>query len=142
MRTSQGAIKAKERQAEALRLRSQGLDYSSIANKLGLSRSGAHKAVSVALKQLTSEEAKELRQIELSRLDQLQTVFWDKAIDGDLPSAAMILRIQERRAKLCGLDAPSKLVAANVSLNYENMLRELAGMREANPALLNAEETS
>jgi hypothetical protein len=122
-----------QRDAEAARLRSDGLSYQQIADKLGYShRENARRAVSRALLAIVAEPAEDLRALELARLDQMWidvlevlrrehvTVSHGRVIyseetgqpiidDGPVLSAIdRLLRIQDRRAKLLGLDAPSK----------------------------------
>lgn len=46
----------------------------------------------------------EMRQIELQRLDRVFLVAWRQALGGDLQAIDRVLKIQERRAKLYGLD--------------------------------------
>ena len=59
-----------KRQAEALRLRSQGLDYQTIADRLGYrSRSGPWKAVRKACQDVRAEGVEQLRTLEGQRLD-------------------------------------------------------------------------
>ena len=71
----------------------------------------AHRDVKKHLDEIAqtcTEEAEEVRCIELQRLDGLWKVAHDKALKGDLPAIDRCLRIQERRAKLLGLDAPQR----------------------------------
>jgi hypothetical protein len=132
-----------ERDAAAAELRAQGRKYDEIAAELGFADRGeAHHAVQRALQAIVREPAERLRDLELSRLDAMYeaamgvlerqhvTVSNGKVIhfDGaplvdDAPVLAAIdrlLRIQERRAKLFGLDAP-----ARVSVDAENLGREI-----------------
>jgi hypothetical protein len=48
-------------------------------------------------------------ELELERLDELQGAFHERALDGDVPAGALVLKISERRAQLLGLDAPVRL---------------------------------
>lgn len=59
------------RDAEAARLRGQGMGYQAIADQLGISLSTAHDAVQRALRAIRAEGAAEARQLELERLDRL-----------------------------------------------------------------------
>lgn len=69
-----------------------------------------------ALEQQWREEGEEyIRQalpIELRRLETLQAVLWQRALDGELSAVDRWLRIAERRASLCGTDAPKKVMAS------------------------------
>lgn len=122
---------AAQRAGRAAHLRSRGMSYSRIAADLGYGdASAARKACQRALQAIVAEPAEELRQVELIRLDSMWvaalavleakhfTVSQGKLIyngedllEDDAPVLAAIdrlLKIQERRAKLLGLDAPVK----------------------------------
>jgi len=102
-------VKAYERQKEALSLRLVGLSYDAIAERLGFAnRSGAFRAVQAALKKTLQEPADELRTLELERLDSMLLPMMAQAKKGNQGAVDRVLRIMERRAKLLGLDAPTK----------------------------------
>ena len=76
---------------------------------LGLAgRSSAWKIVQRGLQRAPAESAEDLRTLEAARLDALQSAVWQLAIDGDIKATTAVLRIMERRARLLGLDVPSK----------------------------------
>lgn len=127
------------RDAEAARLRVRGLTYRQIADELGMAGPGkAHEAVQRVLKETVQEAADDLRLVELERLDQMyqaalkvletehyavshgKVIYLEEggpplADDGPILAAMdRLLKIQERRAKLLGLDAPTK---ANVTVS-------------------------
>jgi Ni,Fe-hydrogenase III large subunit len=102
-------VKAYERQKEALSLRLVGLSYDAIAERLGFAnRSGSFRAVQAALKKTLQEPADELRTLELERLDSMLLPLMAQAKKGNQGAVDRVLRIMERRAKLLGLDAPTK----------------------------------
>lgn len=106
---NQFAIRAFERQRQALELRKAGVSFEIIADRVGYKdASGAYRAVRAALKKTLQEPADELRMTEVARLDQMLLGLWPKAIKGDTWSVDRVLRIMERRAALLGLDAPVK----------------------------------
>jgi len=97
------------RQAEALRLRAEGHDYQTIADRLGYrSRSGPWRAVRKALADVKAEGVEHLRTLEGQRLDRLLAAVWPKAMSGNVGAVRAALRICDRRARLQGLDAPSR----------------------------------
>lgn len=120
-----------ERDAEAARLRRRGYSYARIAAELGVSRSSAHEAVQRALRAIVEEPAQDVRQLELDRLDEMwqavvkvlearhvtvsngKVVTLDGSpVEDDAPvlnAVDRLLRIQERRSKLLGLDAEKKI---------------------------------
>lgn len=122
--------KITQRDADAANLRARGWTYQRVANELGYSNaSGAFKAVQRALKASVREANDTAITLELDALDAMANAAWEVldrnhitisqgrvvTIDGvpvpdDAPVLAAIdrlLKIQERRAKLRGLDAPT-----------------------------------
>ena len=98
-----------EKERLALEFRKAGFDYPTIAQKLGYANhTGALKAVQRALKRTLREPAADVRALEVSRLDDMHAGLWDRAKRGDTFSVDRVLKIQERRAQLLGLDAPQR----------------------------------
>ena len=138
-----------ERDAEACQLRNIGHTYADIAKALGFNdASAARKAVERALLLTVQEPAAEQRAIQLARLDLLFREAWQvlKAehfahsqgrviMDPNDPTKALVdhgpvlaaintvLKIEERRAKLLGLDAPTRVEAITVDMVEAEMQR-------------------
>lgn len=104
-----------EQRAELVRqaweLRLGGWSHNDIGQKLGLSR----KVVTELLTQHRKEveeyvlaSATEERKEAAERLDALLRSVWTQAKEGDLKAVSTVLSIEERRAKLNGLDAVTK----------------------------------
>jgi transcriptional regulator len=116
-------LSAIEKQLEALEMRKAGLPYQKIANALGYSNhSGARKAVIAAMKKTLREPAEEVRELEIARLDDLINAIWHFRAKPEYLDR--ILKIMERRSKLLGLDAPTKLDTHNdgevvIKVKYE-----------------------
>jgi hypothetical protein len=101
---------AAARRAKAVELRTTGLTYDQIAIELGYANRGTvYRVVSEALKAQTLEAVEELRSLEVERLNSLQVAMWQKAMDGDVPSARAVLRVIMSRCRLLGLDGPGLL---------------------------------
>lgn len=140
------------RDAEACRLRAQNFTYQQIADQLGFASKGnAYGAVQRALRDTVQEPAEELRQLELIRLDELsqaartvmegthyvvdrgQVVEWNGApLVDDGPVLAAIdrlLRVQERRARLLGLDSPQRVSidAQQIGDDIRDLIAALTG---------------
>lgn len=141
-----------ERDAQACRLRVSGCTYQQIADRLGYPhRDLARRAVERALLEIIREPAEQLRQLELERLDEMARIAWsvlytkhlhvsasgkvarhpdtgEVLIDHEPTFAAMdrLLKIGERRAKLLGLDAPTRIEAEVYPRDDIN--REIAGL--------------
>lgn len=126
------------RDAEAAELRSQGQTYQAIADRLGFAnRTNSRRAVERALAATVREAADEVRALQLAQLDRLTrealavlerehlVVSHGRIINGPdgkplmddapvLQAIDRLIRIQERRAKLLGLDAPTKVETWNI----------------------------
>jgi hypothetical protein len=67
-----------------------------------------------------------MRALENARLDRAQTAIWSKVIAGDLASIDVFLRISQRRAKMNGLDEPTRVnLSINVRQEMEQALNQL-----------------
>lgn len=111
-----------ERRDKALALRRSGATYAQIAKELDCSRSTANELFHQALAAIPKENAEAVLKLELERLDRdlrrceaAQDMLEAKVRGGDVKAAKAMAsmmvsscRIQERRAKYLGLDAPTK----------------------------------
>ncbi len=116
-RSTPSTLRTVEKRADAIRLRITGLSYQAIADRLGYNdKSAAFKAVEAGRRELLTEPAEELVQLESIRLD---AMLWNanqildaakEAGDAELVLKCIDrqLRISERRARLHGLDAPTR----------------------------------
>jgi hypothetical protein len=103
-------IKNREQVQRALDLRKEGMTYAEIAAAMACSRTVAYKYVVSGLEELTTslkETAVDVREMELTRLDAIISANWPQR--GSWKNGELILKAMERRAKLLGLDAPTKL---------------------------------
>jgi hypothetical protein len=121
---------AKDQQAAEMRSRS--LTYQQIGDALGMSRQAAHKAVLRAIEDIPKEAAAEALALELEKLDAYErrlfevlekkhlyisrggkVVFHDgEPIEDDtsvIQAISALLRVGDRRAKLLGLNAPTRV---------------------------------
>jgi len=115
-RTAARMLSAAQKQVKALRLRQKGHSYRQIADALGIVPSAAYRMVSAALAEIRAEckeEAIELREIEIAKLDAAEKEAWKRMRGADDADAAKLLNtikaISESRRKLTGLDAPVKV---------------------------------
>jgi hypothetical protein len=138
------------RDARACELRARNMPYSEIAAELGISKSQAYEGVQRALADTVREPADDVRQLELLRLDELAraarevmtgthyVVSQGKVVrltrggaplEDDGPVLAAIdrlLKIQERRARLLGLDSPQR-----VSIEAQQLGDDVRGLIQA-----------
>lgn len=157
--TSAQNCKAKDRQVDALTLRKQGLTYSAIAEKLGVSKGSAVAYVQKALKELAEEcreEAEQVRDLEQIRLDGLYLKSLESLVRAEEIATRLASRspskqadikawsaaeyvilgavkecrgIQERRAKLLGLDAPEQINHSG-TLTWQEVVESACGDRK------------
>jgi hypothetical protein len=104
-------IATQEKRRSALELRKSGLTYEEIGIGLACSTANAHKLVRVAIDGIPRDLAREVLELELARLDAMQSAHWANATAETKPSvkaAGIVLRIMERRAAMLGIDAPKR----------------------------------
>jgi hypothetical protein len=104
-------VQAAQRRQSAVSLRVAGRTYAQIADELGVSKQRAYQAVAEAVAEVNQqcrESAEELRRVECERLDAAQAAIWDKVVGGDLKAVETFLKLATRRARLLGLDAPTR----------------------------------
>lgn len=108
-KTSTATARKLKHQELAIGLRRQGMSYSAIGRKLGLSKSRAHALVQLGLEDAREQiaaHADELRSEEIARLDGMLEKVYAKAARGDLQAVDRVLKISEARRRMLGLDAP------------------------------------
>ncbi|SEF34380.1 hypothetical protein SAMN05421837_107351 [Amycolatopsis pretoriensis] len=97
--------KTAERRRRAVAMRFAGVDYETIAERLGYAgRAAACKDIQRALAPNIAEDAApatdEQRALELMRLDRLQAAAWPAVLKGDLRAIDTVVRIISTRAKI------------------------------------------
>lgn len=123
----------REHQQRALELRLTGMSHRAIAEALGVSdHTTIHKRVKSALNEIIREPAEAVIKMELERLDILLNGLWEQARGGDLQALDRALKIQDRRARYLGLDAPTKTQEVPMSALTDEQLKakwkELTGL--------------
>lgn len=110
---AQRASAAKKR-AQAVALRIAGVDWATIADRVGYRSPGAAcTAVGEALKANLREQdmaVDELRALGLAKVQRLQAAFWPQAIqDKDPKAAKIVLECLRQEARLQGTEAPTRV---------------------------------
>ena len=155
-------LETAERDGEIARLRSTGMSFADIGAQFGISKQAAHQGFKRALAETVREASEDVRVTELARLDRLyqealavleaehlmvQNGRIIRSDDGApllnfaprLGAIDRALKVQERRAKLLGLDAPAKQdvrITDSLDRQIEQLAAELgfmenlAGVRE------------
>lgn len=105
-------LRAAELRVKITDLRKRGLSHRQIADQLGIAFQTSAKHVKRELGLLAkqaAENADEIRQLEVLRLDELLFALWPNRREPRYTDS--ILRVMSRRAELLGLDAPTKVDA-------------------------------
>lgn len=128
-----------DRELKVLELRRAGLTWHRIAEESGYAdASGAYVAYKRAMKRTLQQPADEIREQELDRIDRLQLALWPNAMKGSERAIVTIVRLMERRAKLLGLDAPTKIQQDVTTWtgdeSIDRAVRDLAALLTANDA--------
>lgn len=100
------------RRAEALELRIAAASYRQIGKQLGVSEKTAYYDVQrelARLQTMRTKRAEDLRGLELARLDRMALALNRKIAGGEERAITAMLRLMERRARLLGLDAATKV---------------------------------
>jgi len=140
-----GDVETAERDEQILALRRRCWSYRRIASALGISKNTALRVVHAYLAEIASEtkcNAELLRSAEIDRIDSCIAAVWDQVEQGHLGAVDRVVRLGERRAKLLGLDMPTKIApttpegdepyrapAADLSKLSVEELRQLRGLR-------------
>jgi hypothetical protein len=101
-----------ERRAKVAALVLSGMTYREIKQEIGCSMGTISSDMKAMMEQWSNEQVQNLddwREIELKRLDAALKAIWPQVEAGDLKANAAFVRLSERRSKLKGLDAPSKI---------------------------------
>jgi transposase len=131
-------IERELRREKAVALKLAGKQYREIAKELGVSLETAYNDVMVVLERTrksANESAQESRQIAIERADRILEKL-EPLLDNPRSAARaaeVILKAEERRAKLLGLDAPTRVQAevAAVTLDELDALRSAAESNDA-----------
>ncbi len=131
------AERRRRKEAEAARLRAEGLDYDAIADRLGYrDRSGAHKAARRALADVVRHSIDEARLLAMRRLDALRVRLVGIATDDtvaprdQVSALRALLAVEEREARLLGLDITAAPVITSTMFDMEidRLTREIGAL--------------
>ena len=111
-KTSAKSVIAREREQKAFELKKSGATYAQIGEQLGCSKQSAHAMVGrvlLELRGLVEVDARDVLRLEVERLDAMLLALWPRASAGNEGAIDRVLKIGERRSRLLGLDAPTKV---------------------------------
>lgn len=131
------------KQTQALQLRAHGHTVRGIAKALGCSKSSAGRYLKDAFaaeREGISEAKADLVETEILRCDTYLQAIAKKVQAGDVRAIDTALKVAERRARLLGLDAPTKIAPTTPDgeglYSPEQILRAADEIREAQKATL------
>lgn len=114
-----------EKRDQALSLRLTGATYQNIADVMSVSKSTVKRWIDAAIDGVDKENAKALIVLENERLNRAQRAIWPAVARGQLGAVDRLLRIQERRARLNGLDAPQKVDLGAADIDLAQVAKEI-----------------
>lgn len=118
-KTAAARVRGAEHQQQCLDLKKRGLSFSAIAKRLGLSKSTVAEHVwngLAELRALATEDAGQLRQLELERTEELWSKLYPRIQKSDVRAIEAGVRLILARARLLGLEAPVKVAAVHVDV--------------------------
>ena len=128
------------RAIKALQLKMAGYTYESIAQQLGYcDKSGALKAVDRILDRHEDEQSDRYRAMENQRLEELQAVWWTKALypgqgydahKEQLDATKAVLAVMKRRAALLGLNVDPRIQAKQQEEDQYEVIWDVEIVRE------------
>lgn len=128
-RTRQQREQQKARRARAVSFRLAGMTYSQIGEQLQVSEQRARSLVTHSLDRTEQHTADQMREVENQRLDRAQAAIWPRVLRGDDKAVNLFLQISDRRARLNGLNAPTKIdLSMSVKHEMVEALEELETM--------------
>lgn len=105
------------RRAKAVELRLRGKTFDQIADELDYhDRGTAYRAVKTAIAAHGREDARELRELYLLRLDRMLEIIWPQVEGGDLAAVDRVLKILDHCERLTGC-AAHNVVQINATQN-------------------------
>jgi hypothetical protein len=131
-----------EKERQVVALRAQGMTWAQIADSVGYAdASGSRDAYMRAASRVVVDDINEMRNLELQRLDNIQSAHWLNAMGGDVSAANLVLKVIESRRKLLGLDAPTNInvKAEVISYDPDSIQAELSRLYSAYALTSNSE---
>ena len=88
-------------------MRVAGKTYLQIGDALGITEDAARVCIKRRMDKLEAigdEDAQELRRLECERIDAMLAGLWQAAESGDTAAVATVIKLQQRKAEMLGLD--------------------------------------
>jgi hypothetical protein len=130
-----------QREAQVVKLRAEGMTWDAIAEAVGYTHGAtAQQAYVRANNRILVDDVKELRRLGQDRLDTALQAIWPDVLAGDIPAVNALIRLEERRAKLYGLDMPTRIQAEVVNYDGNSIRSELARLLALDSGSVPAQE--
>ena len=114
------------RRVEVLSLKLAGVSTAQIADRMGIQPDTVRKLINRTLRTAENRAVEEMRELENARLDRAQAAIWSQVLAGDYRAVMVFLQISARRARLNGLDSPTKIdLSSDVRSEMERALANL-----------------
>jgi len=114
------------RRVEVLSLKLAGVSTAQIADRMGIQPDTVRKLINRTLRTAENRAVEEMRELENARLDRAQAAIWSQVLAGDYRAVMVFLQISARRARLNGLDSPTKIdLSSDVRSEMERALADL-----------------
>lgn len=127
-KTTPKTLAGRERQRQALQLRTAGYSFDQIAEQLGYAdRASAYNAVRQVMQRNEAVDVEERRLTEDARMDALTRAVWPSALRGDPRAVLAAVEISKQRRKLWGID----LGGAGVQINVQQSQGQTQGQGQA-----------
>ena len=132
----------RERRAQAVRLRAEGLTFEQIGAELGVTRARAHQIVRAELEAVRVDDVNELRAVAQERLELIWRAAYPLAQKGSAPHAIVCLRALERSARMNGLDTPADVALGVVyQTEFDKVVAALTRPVVAEPTYVSGTES-
>ncbi len=100
---------ARIKRSQALKLAGEGRSFEEIAREVGFTHRGsAHRAVYKALAEHEADDVRQLRAMEMARLDYMLSRIWHRIEDGDVQAIATAIRICDAQCRISGVYGPGR----------------------------------
>ena len=123
------------RRTKVMFLRNAGATWPAIAAETGVSEATARKDYAVVCRDINSEQPANVVARHRAVIFDIQRANYPAMMRGDKDAAATILKALDREAKLLGLDAPTRILAAVSGEEFANeAARLIARINQLDPA--------
>lgn len=133
-----GMTKARRERADrVVKMHDAGATFEDIAKQLGVSKTTVHEDYEKALEEARPDNANRVFRKQDRRLERLHLAYWRKALDGDYKAADIILRVEDRIARLWGIEGSVKVEVNAGGAEFGALLESI---RTHNSELISDEE--